>query len=75
LSAIPRIPVRAPVALGVKVIVKVQLTPAATLDPQVLVWLKSAELAPASRTAVMLKALLPWLLSVTFCAGLVVPTF
>ena len=43
----------------------VQLAPAATLEPQVLVWAKSLALAPESATLVMLKAALPELVRVT----------
>jgi hypothetical protein len=52
----------------------VQLAPAATLDPQLLVWAKSLALAPETATLVMLKATLPELLSVTALVVLVVLT-
>ena len=59
-----------PVTVGVKVTLMVQLPPAATLAPQVLVWAKS----PLAATPVMFKAALPVLYSVTVCGALVVPT-
>ena len=57
-----------------KVTLMVQLPPAATEVPQVLVWAKSPALLPATATLVMLKAALPALLRVTASAALVVPT-
>jgi hypothetical protein len=59
------------VAVGVKVTLIVQLAPAATLAPQVLVWAKS----PLAATLEMFRAALPVLVSVTVCGALVVPTF
>jgi hypothetical protein len=50
---------------GVNVTPTVQLLPAATEVPQVLVWAKSPALLPATATLVMLKAALPVLLRVT----------
>ena len=57
--------VRVPAAVGLKVTLMVQLAPAATLEPQVLVWAKSLALVPESATLVMLKAALPELVRVT----------
>jgi hypothetical protein len=56
---------RLPLAVGVKVTLMVQLPPAATELPQVLVWAKSPALVPAIATLVMLKAVFPVLLRVT----------
>ena len=56
--------VRVPLAVGVKVTLIVQLAPAATLEPQVLVWAKSLALVPVSAMLGTLKAALPVLFSV-----------
>ena len=74
LSVIARAAARVPLAAGVKVALMVQLAPAATLDPQLLVWAKSLALAPESAMLVMLKATLPELVKVTALVVLVVPT-
>ena len=66
---------RAPAAEGVKVTLIVQLAPAATLAPQLLVWAKSTEFAPPSAMLEMLSEALPVLESVTVCAALVEPIF
>jgi hypothetical protein len=50
---------RLPLAGGVKVTLIVQLAPAATLAPQLLVWAKSPGFVPVSARLVMLKAALP----------------
>jgi hypothetical protein len=70
LSAMVTAPVLAPTAVGLKVTLRVQLAPAATLAPQVLVWEKS----PLAVMLVTLRATFPVLLSVTVCALLLVPT-
>ena len=57
--------VRVPLAAGVKVTLIVQLAPAATLDPQLLVCAKSLALVPVAARLVRVKAALPVLLSVT----------
>jgi hypothetical protein len=41
LSAVVKEPLREPLAVGVKMLLKVQLALAARLDPQLLVWEKS----------------------------------
>jgi len=51
--------VRLPLAEGLNVTLIVQLLPAATELPQVLVWAKSLALVPVSARLVMLKAALP----------------
>src|SRR5260370_9051623 len=70
LSVMLRVPVRLPDAVGVNVTLMVQLAPAATELPQVLVWAKS----PLAETLVRFSEALPVLESVTDCAALVVPT-
>jgi hypothetical protein len=65
LSVRLRAAVRDPLAAGVKVTLIVHLAPAATLDPQLLVCVKSLESTPVIPMLVMLKAALPVLLSVT----------
>ena len=69
LSAIVSVPVRVPVAVGVKVTEIVHFAPAATLAPQVLDSAKS----PDAAMEAMLNAAWPELVKVTVCAGLVVP--
>jgi uncharacterized protein YqcC (DUF446 family) len=66
---------RLPAAVGVNVTEMLQLPPAATLAPQVLVCAKSPGLVPATAMLVTVKAAVPVLLSVTDWAALVVPTF
>ena len=61
LSAVVKEPLREPLAVGVKVLLRVQLALAATLEPQVLVWEKS----PLTVMLVMLRVALPVLLRVT----------
>ena len=56
---------RLPGAEGVKVTLIVQLAPAATEMPQLLVWAKSLALVPKTAMLVTLKAELPELLRVT----------
>jgi len=64
---------REPVAVGVKVTLIEQFPPAKTLDPQLLVCWKSPGLLPPTEIAAMLTAASPELVSITLCAGLVVP--
>src|ERR1035441_2664132 len=66
---------RLPAAVGVNVTEMLQLPPAATLAPQVLVCAKSPGLVPATATLVIVRGAEPVLLSVTDWAALVVPTF
>ena len=56
--------VKEPLAAGVKVTLTVQLAPAATLAPQVLVWAKLPALAPVSAWLVRVYAALPVLFTV-----------
>ena len=72
LSVMVIVPVRLPVALGVKFTVIVQLDPAATLDPHALVCVKSPAFAPVTVILVMVRAALPVLPRVTDWAALVV---
>jgi hypothetical protein len=51
-----------------------QLAPAATLAPQVLVWLKLAALVPLMPIVLMARVAVPVLVSVTVCAGLMLAT-
>ena len=55
----------APVAVGVKVTLMVQLDPAATELPQLLVWAKSPLFPPAKAMLLIDKAALPEFVSVT----------
>jgi hypothetical protein len=66
--------VRVPEAEGVKVTLIVQLAPAATELPHVLVCAKSPALVPVTAMLVMLKVALPVLRRVTVRAVLVAPT-
>ena len=67
---------RTPVAVGLKVMLMVQLVPAATLEPQVLVSAKSPMFVPVMLIPEPLKVsvALPVFVSVMFCEALVVPT-
>jgi hypothetical protein len=69
LSVTVSVPERTPAAVGANVIESVQLAPAATLVPQVLVPAKS----PDVEIDVMVSAAVPELVSVTVWAALVVP--
>jgi hypothetical protein len=73
LSVMVKEPLREPLAVGVKVTLRVQLALAARLEPQVLVWEKSPLFVPAMVTLVMLSVALPVLVSVMGAAELVVP--
>ena len=68
-SATLNVPLRVPVAVGVKVTLIAQLAPAATELPQVFVCAKS----PLAAMLVMFSVAVPVLLSVTTCAPLVAP--
>ena len=65
LSVRVRAAVRDPLAAGVKVTLIVQLAPAATLAPQLLVCAKSLGFVPVMAILVMLKVALPVLFRVT----------
>jgi hypothetical protein len=66
---------RFPVAVGANVTLITHVPCAATLLTHVLVWEKSPEFVPPTATLVMLRLAVPVLVSVTFCAGLVLPIF
>jgi hypothetical protein len=61
LSVMVTAPVLVPVVVGLKVTLRVQLAPAATLEPQVLVW----EKLPLALMLVIVRPALPVFLSVT----------
>jgi len=65
--------VRLPLAEGLNVTLIVQLLPAATELPHVLVWAKSLALTPVSARLVMFSVVPPLFVSVTAWALLVVP--
>lgn len=69
LSEMLRLPLRVPVAVGVKNTLTVQFAPAATLVPQLFVCVKS----PLAVILEIVSAPLPLLVKVTVCAALVVP--
>ena len=74
LSVMLKVPVRIPEAVGVNVTLMVQLAPATTELPQVLVCAKSPLFVPVTTMLVRLSEALPVFESVTVCAVLVVPT-
>jgi hypothetical protein len=73
LSVIVKVAVSEPTTVGVKVTLRVQLAPSATLAPQALVSAKSPLFVPAMVTLVMLSVALPGLVSVMGAPELVVP--
>lgn len=73
-SVILSVPVRAPVATGVNVMLMVQPPPGATLPPQVSVSAKSEPFEPVTAIADTVKSVFPVLFSGTLCAALVAPT-
>jgi hypothetical protein len=74
LSVIVMAALRAPPAVGVNVMLTLQIAAAASDAPQLLVWPKSPPLAPLTAMLVIGSATLPVFVSVTDCAALVVPT-
>src|SRR2546421_9536398 len=66
---------RVPLAVGVNVTLMVQLALIASELEQLSVSLKSLVLAPVTAILLILSASVPLFVSVTVCAGLVVPTF
>lgn len=64
---------RGPGWLGVKVTLMVQFAPAARLDSHVLLWLKSAALAPVNAMLLITTSELPVLVRISGCAPLLVP--
>jgi hypothetical protein len=75
LSVISRFAVRLPVDPGVNTTPIVQLAPAATLAPQLLVTAKSEALVPLDAMDVIVKAADPLLVRVTLWLALAVPMF
>ena len=67
--------VRVELARGVNVTLMVQLPPAETVPPQVVVSAKSAESVPVMAMLTPVKFVVPVLVKVMTCAGLVVPWF
>jgi len=65
---------RAPVAVGLNVTLKVQLAPAAKEAPQVCVCKKFPALVPVIAIELIVSAAVPTLVRVTVLAALVVPT-
>jgi hypothetical protein len=61
-----------PDALGLNVTLMLQLAFDGNDVPQVCVWAKAPALAPVMAIPVMFKLVVPTLVSVTFCGGLVV---
>ena len=74
LSVTATLAVRVPVAVGLNVTLIVQLAPALTELPQVLLWAKSPLLVPVMAMPLMLSAALPALDRVIDCAALLAPT-
>ena len=74
LSASDRAAIRGPVAVGMNRTVIVQLLPAPTAVPQLLLWEKSPKSAPAMLIDVIANAVVPTFVSVTVFGGLTVPT-
>ena len=74
LSKMLTVAVRVPAAVGVNVMLIVQLPPAATELPQVVVSGKSPGSSPVTTKLVMPKMVLPLFVKLTVCAGLLVPT-
>jgi len=64
--------VREPIALGLNVMLKVQLSPTARVAPQVVVRVKSAALVPVTLVLLIVILAVPVLVSVTVLALLVV---
>jgi len=69
LSVTDSFPVRVPICVGLKLMLIVQLAPAARLEPQVWVWLKS----PVVAMPAMLSVDVPWLVRATDFAALAEP--
>jgi hypothetical protein len=68
-----KVAVLKPVLAGVKVTVMVQLAPAVTLVPHVLLWANSLALVPAIETPLMLTVSVPLFDRVNRAAGLALP--
>ena len=75
LSVTSTLPLRLPLAPGVNVMLMVQFAPGASGDVQVLVCAKSDALVPLIAMVLIVSEPDPLLVTVTFCAALVAPTF
>ena len=75
MSVIARLPFTNPLAEGVKVTLTWQLAPAASAPPTVQVVPEAIAKFGVTAIAEMINAVVPVLVSVTICAGLVLPTF
>jgi hypothetical protein len=64
-SAIRSVADRDPEAEGANVTLTVQLAPAARVEPQLVVWLKSAALVPVSEIEMPVNEVVPMFVSVT----------
>lgn len=73
LSVMVTLAARVPVAVGPKITLIVQLAPAATELPHVLLWLKSPLLVPVTAMPAIVSAAKPVFFSITCCDALVVP--
>ena len=73
LSVTDSVPLRFPICLGLKATLTVQLAPAANELPQVWVCAKSPALVPVIAIPLIVKVVVPTLVSVTVFAGLDVP--
>src|SRR5437870_4396548 len=74
LSVIETAAVLEPVAVGLNVTLMAQLAPAATVLPQLLVWVKSPPLVPVMPMAEMVSGAVPEFVRVTVFGAVVVPT-
>ena len=75
MSVTDSVAVREPVRTGVKVTLMEHEVPAASVEPQLFVWVKSPWLAPVMLMPVMVNGPVPALVRLTACAGLAVPVF
>src|SRR5258708_10052931 len=73
LSVTDSVPLRFPICVGLKVTLTVQLAPAANELPQVWVCAKSPAAVPVIAIPLIVKVIVPTLVSVTVFAGLDVP--
>jgi hypothetical protein len=73
-SAIVSVAARVPAAVGPKITLMLQLTPGATLAPQVSLSVKSPGFAPLTEITMFCSGVPPWEVRVTLCGALKVPT-
>jgi hypothetical protein len=74
LSENVRLALSAPIMLGANVTLAVQLAPAATVEPQVFVWLKSGAFVPVMVMPVIESETVPEFVRATTWAAVLVPT-